>query len=382
MLSKKDVPASVGDPASNPIYWTQTGFYNGQITFLQDQIDNLRANKTIMIFDSYGTKYPTPTGDTLGEYMRSYSGLSSDELMDFAYSGSGFVANGGLGTFLSRFTTDSAGITNKDDIKTIFVAAGRNDWQAADPDTLVTAIGSFVSYCKTNYPNARILVTYVGNGDNTASSGTRVEQYLAYVGYRRSGEVGATYIPGGEAILKYPPNMDSDYSHPSIAGRQALANYLLQGLVTGNINVKYLAQPGTITFDNTVVGASNVSFPSYIENNMSIVTGNDVAYIQSVYLAIQASAGTFTSIKIGHINTNNCLIAYPVNKLSLPYEGFLSYDWADSVTPSTTPNDDISFNISVDAEGDVYLDMYAKTGHNLALIYFKRSDRTYPSVNC
>lgn len=40
-LSKKEVPASIGNPAANPAYWVQTGFYNGQIAYLQAQIDNI-----------------------------------------------------------------------------------------------------------------------------------------------------------------------------------------------------------------------------------------------------------------------------------------------------------------------------------------------------
>lgn len=43
-LSKKEVPANIGDPASNPYYWVQTGFYNGQIAMLQQQIDDLNDN--------------------------------------------------------------------------------------------------------------------------------------------------------------------------------------------------------------------------------------------------------------------------------------------------------------------------------------------------
>ena len=38
-LSKKSVPASIGDPANNPSYWVVTGAYNGQIAYLQSQID-------------------------------------------------------------------------------------------------------------------------------------------------------------------------------------------------------------------------------------------------------------------------------------------------------------------------------------------------------
>lgn len=53
-LSKKEVPGSVGDPASNPLYWVQTGFYNGQIAALDARIQILESVSYIMI----------PTGDT------------------------------------------------------------------------------------------------------------------------------------------------------------------------------------------------------------------------------------------------------------------------------------------------------------------------------
>lgn len=45
-LSKKDVPANIGNPAQNPTYWVVTGAYNGQISSLQAQIDVIN-NTTI-----------------------------------------------------------------------------------------------------------------------------------------------------------------------------------------------------------------------------------------------------------------------------------------------------------------------------------------------
>lgn len=53
-LSKKDVPATVGNPADNPAYWVQTGFYNGQIAYLQTQIDGLKAFNTPQMFGAKG----------------------------------------------------------------------------------------------------------------------------------------------------------------------------------------------------------------------------------------------------------------------------------------------------------------------------------------
>lgn len=53
-LSKKEVPANIGDPASNPSYWVQTGFYNGQISYLQNEIDELKAYNTPQMFGAKG----------------------------------------------------------------------------------------------------------------------------------------------------------------------------------------------------------------------------------------------------------------------------------------------------------------------------------------
>ena len=40
-LSKKTVPGSVGNPASNPDYWVVTGDYNGQIATLNSAVNNI-----------------------------------------------------------------------------------------------------------------------------------------------------------------------------------------------------------------------------------------------------------------------------------------------------------------------------------------------------
>lgn len=38
-ISRKEVPANIGNPVDNPTYWALSGLYNGQIAHLQDQID-------------------------------------------------------------------------------------------------------------------------------------------------------------------------------------------------------------------------------------------------------------------------------------------------------------------------------------------------------
>ena len=43
-LSRSDVPATAGDPATSTTYWAQTGYYNGQIAQLQSDVSGLQSD--------------------------------------------------------------------------------------------------------------------------------------------------------------------------------------------------------------------------------------------------------------------------------------------------------------------------------------------------
>lgn len=64
-LSKKSVPATVGNPASNPIYWVETGAYNGQITNLQNQINDLKKLGAYINVKYFGATGDGTTDDTV-----------------------------------------------------------------------------------------------------------------------------------------------------------------------------------------------------------------------------------------------------------------------------------------------------------------------------
>lgn len=61
-LSKKDVPATIGNPAQNPDYWVVTGAYNGQIANIQEQLDLL--NTMYVDIRNYGAKLDGVTDDS------------------------------------------------------------------------------------------------------------------------------------------------------------------------------------------------------------------------------------------------------------------------------------------------------------------------------
>lgn len=68
-LSKKDVPASVGNPASNPTYWAQTGFYNGAIITLDNRITNLEIKE---VFNTVADMINTAEKDSI-VFCRGYN---------------------------------------------------------------------------------------------------------------------------------------------------------------------------------------------------------------------------------------------------------------------------------------------------------------------
>ena len=408
-LSKKDVPASVGDPASNPSYWVCTGYYNGQIMSLQSQIDAIVnstipaiqnalnayrsdelfnaktvTGKMIFISDSYNTKLPTGTF-TVGEKMREFGGYSASEFLSYGYDGSGFVKDSGYGTFLDRFTADTALLSAdvKNSIRTIYIAAGRNDYEST-AGVITWAIGQFVNFCKTNYPNARVRVSYIGNGNNT-NAGSRVQQFTAYTGYANSQTVGADYIAGGEAILKNAAYMQSDYIHPNDNGRAALAKYLLQGLKNGKISVNYPEMQVDFTITNADVTThveSGNGFKTYVEDGIIYIKPSWLGQLDFASGGLIVSAGQFTTVTLGNISSG--YMVYPVGDTILPIPDAFCYMYNGGVIDTSSPRYDFTFRLFITAGGEVKLGVFSVgVNGNIGRILFKNSILTgIPASYC
>lgn len=320
--SKKPVPAGIA--ISNTDYWVQTGSFNSQLNLISGRVSDLedvvKDDRWVVVTDSYGTTYANDPGDnnTLYDYMRTALGRTSDNLIAQAYGGRGFIKSYDGENFLQSFTTFTNGISSdvKKEITKIVVAAGRNDYESSEND-IVAAIGSFVSYCKTEYPNAIVYTMFIANG-NGIWNGTKAEIQNVYNAYVRSGEVGATYITGGEAILKQQASMASDGVHPSSLGKKYLGRYMAEGIVNGFVNVYYpkisvaLASNDKETFvdlasiplDTTIAGnnititppkltAISVNTPFTPDTTTDICLGSYVAnrnfytFLEDVYLPVR-----------------------------------------------------------------------------------------------
>lgn len=266
-LSKKDVPGSVGDPAANPDYWVQTGFYNGQIASLQNQIDDINNTKIpgieadigdlddldtsdktsivnainsissgiskryVLIMDSYGG-YPD---ETLLDAIKDKLSIADD---DAIYAGGiGFTNVNGQGTFESLLTSNIAQFTDKDKVDGIIVLGGANDY-GGNLNNIRTAISSFCTYAKAQFPNAEIMIGCLSRAyQDRANADTHK---IAVNAYRSCFMYGARYLNNTEFIMHWKV-LYYDYVHPAPGNAPRIADAIYQAVVFGSCDIEYNA---------------------------------------------------------------------------------------------------------------------------------------------
>lgn len=359
--SKKDVPGSVGNPAANPLYWVVTGAYNGQIATLQNQIDTL--NNTVIpaiqndidtlknaidnitttldgdilvVFDSYGTTYGNPAGDTttIADVMQS---LTSRNIRSFSVSGGGFVRDTGNGTFYSNLVTYLATLSDDDKSKItdIVVAAGRNDWTASSAD-LETAMNTFYSYAASNLPNlARKYFGYIANGDNNSVHGTKNEQYACYMNFYNScNNLNISWLKNVDCVLHNYELLNSDGVHPSVDGKKELAKALIQALDKGytcSYPIKVLSMTAETGITISTTGSSSpvgqminniasIRMPSFIKCTLSAAIDNALPNIN-----LFSFDDGYIKYPYGYVDLP-CTVAYIKNDMITPLAGRVMLD--------------------------------------------------------
>ena len=78
-LSKKAVPATVGNPAANPEYWAQTGYYSGQIMELQSHVSAIESalNTEISVRESSIRNLSTELNDEIRDVISSVTAVNN-----------------------------------------------------------------------------------------------------------------------------------------------------------------------------------------------------------------------------------------------------------------------------------------------------------------
>lgn len=188
-VSKKPVPANVGNPAENGTYWTQTGFYNGQITNLQNQINGLkqfngsfRNKNLIVIGDSWVAGYTESTGDGIVASLRSMGLFKS--VTSFSQGGVGYVTTINNKNYES-LTDDviTAYTGHEEDVHIILYIGSVNDI-AHTATEVATASKVVYNKARTAFPNAEIYTSAgITKGASWANWGVMESVYANASGY-------------------------------------------------------------------------------------------------------------------------------------------------------------------------------------------------------
>lgn len=240
------------------------------ISSLTDRVDEIEetiaTGKTIFIGDSYAVGNTRINGvdqivDGWVEYLKNIMGLSSNQYYKFCEGGIGFADSGQGGHlgFLDLLQSNISSVTEKELVKNVIVCAGYNDanqqFSAIDG-----AIGNFISYCKTQFPNATIYIGMVGNNSAKNETGRNFRRAIrekVIEAYTTCRAYGGVYLNGVENVMKYYPNLSEDTIHPTPAGYRILAQCIFQAWKNGKCT--YVLAQDNVNWTDT----SNINFGDF-----------------------------------------------------------------------------------------------------------------------
>ena len=302
-LSKRDIPSTVGNPASNPTYWALTGAYNGQILDLQNRVsqlendvgglttrmlaaegsitslqtdmtwvkNNLHPRKFLIMADSYGTFDHGGNHYSWVDDVISRTGING---VNLSQGDIGFRPEHGLiGSFTSVLTyaVNNHTIGNLSEYTDLIVGGGANDIASVrngevTKATLISEIGDFITYVRANFPNVkRIAIGMVGNlrNPNNAWNWNQVVE-----AYRSAVDFGAEYLNNVEYILQPRFILSDDGIHPTATGFDELGKYMVPAVLSNSCDVERAVESFNLTggLDPTV-GSWNLLPEFYVSQH-------------------------------------------------------------------------------------------------------------------
>ena len=268
-LSKKQVPATVGNPASNPSYWVQTGFYNGQIAALQEAVTTINTNigdlsdlntsdkdsivdainevlktlpkrRFILIGDSYGYGIRGGGESWVTGWLEYAAGIIESNGDEAIYLENPLEAEGNMGFASTRpwlsvlQEIESTYTYDKTIITDIFIAGGSND-ASLSSSAISNAIDTFCAYCKTNYPSAKITIAPLGADANSIVQGSG----YVFDTYKSKALSNGVNFVSDLTLLMINPNLYSAGGHVSETGYNTYNPYIAECVIFGHTSYKF-----------------------------------------------------------------------------------------------------------------------------------------------
>lgn len=322
-LSKKTVPVTVGNPAENTAYWVRTGYYNGQIASLQEQINDLNLqlesdveeiNETIKTvgngkIDEFSNRkflFISDSYDTLEEGAVNISDVCA------SYGNWNYVkiSRGGYG-FTGKYRNNQQwesllpAVEDKDTFTDVVVFGGLNDMTASENE-ISTAMTSFNNYVKANFTNVKRI--YCGfNGWANYNFTMRKNARAVYDIYKNLiPSMGWNMLNGLEFVSRDPANFrtSEDGVHPDSTAIPTFARMLYECITVGSCDYDSQFTINTSLNADYFGGNTRVYIFVHIHNGTCTVK-----IPRSSRTLLSTASGPF---EITLLTTNNFKIPFPM----------------------------------------------------------------------
>ena len=245
-ISIKPVPPGI--QITNTDYWQSVVDYTatiadlqnrliiaeGNITTLQSQVAGILANDSILISDSYGVVSVVGSNNWVDQLKTKLNSIYPNATVRTSRHGSrGFVPNNlvdeGFLDSLKEF--DSLTAAEKAKVKRIVVCGGCNDANQTQAD-IESSIDDFITYAKTNYPNAEVYIGMIGYESNPVNIYKK-----SLMAYKNAPAHGGIYLTGVDNALRLTM-LQGDGVHPTSDGNNEISKAVINSLLTGSYSVK------------------------------------------------------------------------------------------------------------------------------------------------
>lgn len=240
---------------------TLNKWYQTHYTLLENLIDSVqqRSHNVILVSDSYGTRLDSE-GRT---WLQIFQSITNCTLMgSVAYPGGGFYQ----GNLLTALQNIESTIEYPETVTDIVIACGANDI-TYDYTGIRAGIRDFATYCKSQYPNARIYLAHIGIIIDSEKMTDRYNKSLS--AYRDCILYGMLYLENSEYILKNTSLITNiDYIHPSEAGVAEIGRQIANMFLAGGSTVSYSQKP-TMTPQTGTIRSLSSFFTQTLINNIT-----------------------------------------------------------------------------------------------------------------
>ena len=289
---------------------------------INNRLDFIENEQTLFIGDSYAEGY-SPDGNTTSWASLLKTRMNLNNNSKIIYEGGAGFLHAGLynHTFLqllqSKINENLLG--NLNNYKNIIVCGGYNDKETSYSFTnLQTAINTFVTFCNTNFPNAKVYIGSIGYTKAISTNGDTYRNNINLNVTRAYNNNNALPLINVNNVMKNNSYFASDNIHPNQNGQNAICNAIYNALYK---NFELLTSTSFLSVSFNTGITMNGGLSNYRRNNLNIIWLADLRFNFSPHYLYKASTA---KIDIGTYNLNYLL---PFNNyVSLPVECLISVE--------------------------------------------------------